>query len=95
MVLHAIFVPLQGFLNFAVYKYPAYYRWKEKKRKKREARLRQQQEEMGVVCDVPTNNMTSVAFTKRFSGMSMERSKRPSEASDRNSRISEEKSPEA
>ena len=94
MVLHALFVPLQGFLNFLVYKYPIYYRWKEKRRKNREAKITQQQEEMGMVCGASTNK-TSVAFTKRFSGMSMERSKRPSEVSDHNSRISEENIPEA
>ena len=56
--------------------------------------MKQRQEEMGIVCDAPTPK-SSVAFTKRFSGMSMDRSKRPSETSDHNSRTSEEKIPEA
>ena len=94
MVLHAIFVPLQGFLNFLVYKYPVYYRWKETRRKGQEAKMKQRQEEMGIVCDAATPK-SSVAFTKRFSGISMDRSKRPSETSDHNSRTSEEKIPEA
>mmetsp|Transcript_6362 Transcript_6362/g.17760 ORF Transcript_6362/g.17760 Transcript_6362/m.17760 type:complete len:162 (-) Transcript_6362:24-509(-) len=90
MVLHAVLVPLQGGLNFLVYKYPVFYRWKETRRKEHAAKRRQRQEEMGVVC---SSSRTSVAFSKRFSGMSMEKSERPSEASNI-SRISEEKSPE-
>ena len=89
MVLHAFFVPLQGWLNFLVYKWPVFYRW----RKRRAAEKRRRQEEMGVACD--SQSKTSAAYTKRFSGMSMEESGgRPSEANNM-SRISEEKSPEA
>jgi hypothetical protein len=90
MVLHAFFVPLQGALNFLVYKYPVFYRW----RKRRAAEKRQRQEEMGVVCD--SQSKTSAAYPKRFSGMSMEEESgaRPSKANNM-SRISEEKSPEA
>ena len=89
MVLHAVFVPLQGFLNFLVYKYPVYYAWKERRRKARKATNKQRQDETGVICDALTK--ASFAFTKRFSGMSMERPKRPSESSDHNGEIFEEK----
>ena len=93
MVLHALFVPLQGGLNFLVYKYPVFYRWKEARRKRRAAKKKQRQEDMGVVC--VSQSKTSAAYSKRFSGISMEESGgRPSEVNNM-SRILEEKSPEA
>ena len=76
-----------------VYKYPVFYRWKEARRKRRAAKKKQRQEDMGVVC--VSQSKTSAAYSKRFSGMSMEESGgRPSEVNNM-SRISEEKSPEA
>jgi len=41
-VLHAIFVPLQGAMNWAVYKYPAFYQWRRARQKEKEALQRLQ-----------------------------------------------------
>lgn len=41
MVLHSFFVPLQGFFNFFVYKYPEFKKWRDNRsRKAREENLR-------------------------------------------------------
>ena len=66
MVLHTIFVPLQGAFNFLVYKYPRYYKWKEKRRKARKSKKEMAQAEGG---DLARPKTESVAVTKRFSGI--------------------------
>jgi len=38
MVLHSFFVPMQGFFNFLVYKYPRFYRWRKKRQKAKKTR---------------------------------------------------------
>eukprot|EP00523_Entomoneis_sp_CCMP467_P001404 CAMPEP_0168763010 /NCGR_PEP_ID=MMETSP0724-20121128/24139_1 /TAXON_ID=265536 /ORGANISM="Amphiprora sp., Strain CCMP467" /LENGTH=406 /DNA_ID=CAMNT_0008812193 /DNA_START=393 /DNA_END=1613 /DNA_ORIENTATION=+ len=76
-VAHAIFVPLQGFLNLLVYKYPVYYQWRrkrqkekeaaEKRKRKVEAALQQQVVELDEERDSQINQSHGTDF--RFSGI--------------------------
>mmetsp|Transcript_21911 Transcript_21911/g.48972 ORF Transcript_21911/g.48972 Transcript_21911/m.48972 type:complete len:162 (-) Transcript_21911:57-542(-) len=70
-VLHSIFVPLQGAMNWCVYKYPQFYKWKEARRKARKKRRKQAE---GVFGAESTN--ASIVYTRRFSGMSLESTRR-------------------